>query len=272
MSSHSSSLSFIHPDAIIGSEVDILPFCYVDKGVVIGDRCHIGPNATILSGTTLGKNCRIFPGAVVGAIPQDLKYSGEDTSLIVCDNTTIREFVTLNKGTRETGLTYIGENCLIMAYSHVAHDCHLGNRVILSNAVQLAGHVHIEDDAILGGNVLVQQFCKIGRLSFIGGAGLVRNNVPPFVRVAREPLSYIGVNKVGMARKGFQPAEMDEIKELYDLLFVRNRSLRKGLDAIKDSLPASLLKNEVISFVANSNSMISGLRAHSISRENENNS
>jgi UDP-N-acetylglucosamine acyltransferase len=265
-----SALSFIHPDANIGIGVDILPFCYIDKDVAIGNNCKIGPNVTILSGTKLGNNCEVFPGAVLGAVPQDLKYAGEISSLIIGDNTIIREFVTLNKGTKETGTTIVGDNCLLMAYTHVAHDCILGNHVILSNGVQLAGHVQIDDYAILGGNVLVQQFCKIGRFSFIGGAGLVRNNVPPFVRVAREPLSYIGVNKIGLARKGFQPAEIEEIKEIYTLLFVNNKGIKNGISLIQATFKSSVFKDEIISFVSNSKSLIAGFRSHSIHIENEN--
>jgi len=266
-----SSLSFIHPDANIGIGVEILPFCYIDKDVVIGDHCKIGPNVTILSGTILGNHCEVFPGAVLGAIPQDLKFEGESTNLDIGNNTKIREFVTVNKGTKETGTTIIGNNCLLMAYSHVAHDCVLGNYVILSNGVQLAGHVHIDDSAILGGNVLVQQFCKIGRYSFIGGAGLVRNNVPPFVRVAREPLSYIGVNKIGLARNGFHQSEIENIKKIYNLLFIQNKSLEKGIHKIKETMESSLFKDEIISFVSNSKSLIAGFRSHSIPIENENN-
>lgn len=270
--SNQSSLSFIHPDANIGIGVEILPFCYIDKDVIIGDNCKIGPNVTIFPGTKLGNHCEVFPGAVLGAIPQDLKYEGETTNLVIGDKTIIREFVTLNKGTKETGTTVVGNNCLLMAYSHVAHDCVLGNYVILSNGVQLAGHVHIDDFAILGGNVLVQQFCKIGRFTFIGGAGLVRKNVPPFVRVAREPLSYIGVNKIGLARNGFHQSDINNIKEIYDLLFIQNKSLKKGILMIKESIKASVFKDEIISFVTDSKSLIAGFRSYSILIENENNS
>ena len=270
--SNQSTLSFIHPDANIGIGVDILPFCYIDKEVIIGDYCKIGPNATILSGTKLGNNCKVFPGAVLGAVPQDLKFAGEITSLLIGDNTIIREFATLNKGTKETGTTIVGDNCLLMAYTHVAHDCIIGNHVILSNGVQLAGHVEIDDYAILGGNVLVQQFCKIGRFSFIGGAGLVRNNIPPFVRVAREPLSYIGVNKIGLARNGFKQTEIDEIKEIYNILFVQNKGIKIGISLVQESLESSVFKDEIISFVSNSKSLIAGWRSNSIQIENENNS
>jgi UDP-N-acetylglucosamine acyltransferase len=266
-----SSLSFIHPKATLGSNVEVLPFCYIDEDVVVGDNCKIGPNATLLAGTRLGMNNVIFPGAVLGAVPQDLKFSGEYSTLIIGNNNVIREGVTLNRGTKETGTTIVGDHCLLMAYVHVAHDCILGNHVVLSNGVQLAGHVQIDDYAVLGGHVLVQQFCRIGRFSFIAGAGLVRKNVPPFVRVAREPLSYMGVNKIGLSRKGFQQTEINEIKDIYNLLFVFNTGINKGLSTIRDTIFKSAYKDEIIDFVNQSKSLIAGINSYSTQRENENN-
>jgi UDP-N-acetylglucosamine acyltransferase len=267
-----SSLSFIHPDAKIGIGTIVLPFSYVDKDVVIGDYCKIGPNATLLSGTRLGSFCDVFPGAVLGAVPQDLKFKGEYSTLVIGDRTVIREGATLNRGTQETGTTTVGNNCLIMAYVHIAHDCIIGDNVILSNGVQLAGHVHINDHAVLGGNVLVQQFCKIGRFSFVAGAGLVRNNVPPFVRVAREPLSYIGVNHIGLERKGFQLAEIEEIKGIYNVIFVQNNSFNVGISLIRDSFNSSIFKDEIISFFSHSKSMISRFKSDPVPQIHETNS
>ncbi|MCE2770558.1 MAG: acyl-[acyl-carrier-protein]--UDP-N-acetylglucosamine O-acyltransferase, partial [Saprospiraceae bacterium] len=167
------------------------------------------------------------------------------------------------------GTTSVGSHCLIMAYVHVAHDCIIGDHVILSNGVQLAGHVHINDHAILGGNVLVQQFCKIGRFSFVAGAGLVRNNVPPFVRVAREPLSYIGINHIGLERKGFQLSEIEEIKGIYNVIFVRNSSFSVGISLVKDSVQPSVFKDEIISFFSQSKSMIAGFKSDQVSLTHE---
>lgn len=266
-----SSLSFIHPNATLGTGVQVLPFCYIDEDVVVGDNCKIGPNATLLAGTRLGMDCVVFPGAVLGAVPQDLKFSGEYSTLVIGNNTIIRECVTLNRGTRETGSTIVGENCLLMAYVHVAHDCLLGNNLVLSNGVQLAGHVQIDDHAVLGGHVLVQQFCRIGRFSFVAGAGLVRNNVPPFIRVAREPLSYIGVNKIGLSRKGFQPAEIAEIKDIYNLLFVFNKGINSGIAQIQDTIFTTSYKEEIIDFVNQSKSLIAGFNSDITQMENENN-
>ena len=189
--------------------------------------------------------------------------------MVIGDKTVIREGATLNRGTQETGTTSVGSHCLIMAYVHVAHDCIIGDNVILSNGVQLAGHVHINDHAILGGNVLVQQFCKIGRFSFVAGAGLVRNNVPPFVRVAREPLSYIGINHIGLERKGFQLSEIEEIKGIYNVIFVRNSSFSVGISLIKDSVQPSVFKDEIISFFSQSKSMIAGFKSDQVSITHE---
>lgn len=267
-----SSLSFIHPDAKIGADCVILPFSYIDKDVVVGDYCKIGPNATILSGTRLGSFCEVFPGAVLGAVPQDLKFKGEYSTLVIGDKTIIREGATLNRGTRETGTTIVGSHCLVMAYVHVAHDCIIGDNVILSNGVQLAGHVHIYDHAVLGGNVLVQQFCNIGRFSFVAGAGLVRNDVPPFVRVAREPLSFLGINKIGLERKGFQLSDIEEIKSIYNVIFVQNNSFSVGLSLIKNSFKSSVFKDEIISFFSQSKSMIAGFKSDPVTQNYEANS
>src|SRR5690554_270385 len=186
--------AFIHPNAKIGKGVQIDPFAYIAEDVVIGDGCWIGPNATIMDGARIGKNCKIFPGAVISAIPQDLKYKGEKTTAEIGDNTTIRECVTINRGTADRNKTVVGSNCLLMAYVHIAHDVIVGNHVILANTVNIAGHVTIEDYVTLEGVVAVQQFVRIGMHSFIAGGSLVRKNVPPYVKAAREPLSFVGVN------------------------------------------------------------------------------
>ena len=198
-------LAYVHPQAEIADSVVIEPFAFISKNVVIGEGSWIGPNVNIMPGTRIGKNCKVFPGAVIGAIPQDLKYRGENTAAVIGDGTTIRECVTVNRGTSYAQKTVIGSNCLLMAYSHVAHDCQIGNNVILANSVNLAGHVEIEDWAILEGMVAVQQFIRIGAHAFIAGGSLVRKDVPPFVKAAREPLAYAGVNSIGLRRRGFSP-------------------------------------------------------------------
>lgn len=242
----------IHPDARIGKDVVIEPFSTVYADVEIGEGTWVGPNVTIMNGARIGKNCRIFPGAVISAIPQDLKYAGEETHAIVGDNTTIRECVTINKGTSDLWKTEVGSNCLLMAYVHVAHDCVVGNNVILANCVNLAGHIRIEDHAILEGMVAVQQFLRIGRHAFIGGGSLVRKNVPPYVRAAREPLSYVGVNSVGLKRRGFSDDSVKRIEDIYRHIYVLNKLTSKGLNSVQTALEDSEEKNEILTFFAES--------------------
>ncbi|MBK8443770.1 MAG: acyl-ACP--UDP-N-acetylglucosamine O-acyltransferase [Sphingobacteriales bacterium] len=246
------NMSFIHPEAIIGKDVNILPFTYIDKDVIIGDSCTIGPHATIMSGTRLGSNCKIFPGAVIGAIPQDLKFYGEYTQVIIGDNTTIREYVTINRGTEQNQKTSIGNDCLIMAYCHIAHDCEIGNHCVLANCVNLAGHVRVEDWAILEGLVAVHQFIRIGAHSFVAGGSLVRKNVPPFVKAAREPLSFAGVNVIGLQRRGFSNEAISQIESIYDYLFVKGFNTSHALEHINAQLPDSAEKKLVVDFVRNS--------------------
>jgi len=198
-----SPLAHIHPDAKIGPGTVVEPFAYITADVVIGNNCWIGPHAVIMDGARIGNDCRVFPGAVISAIPQDLKFEGEQTTTEIGNNTTIRECVTINRGTKDRFKTSVGANCLLMAYVHIAHDCAVGNNVILANSVNVAGHVEIEDWAILEGYVGVSQFVKIGAHSFVAGQSGVRKNVPPFVKAAREPLAYVGVNSVGLRRRGF---------------------------------------------------------------------
>ena len=189
-------LSYIHPGAKIAKNVVIEPFTSIDKNVVIGEGSWIGSNVTIMSGARIGKNVSIFPGSVISAVPQDLKFKGEETTAEIGDNTTLRECVTINRGTSDRNKTKIGKNCLIMAYSHVAHDCFIGDNCIFSNNSTLAGHVTVGSHVILAGMVAVHQFCSIGNHAFVAGGSLVRKDVPPFVKAAREPLSYVGINSV----------------------------------------------------------------------------
>lgn len=250
----------IHPDANIGEDVSIGPFTSIAADVVIGDGCEIGPNATIMDGARLGKGCRVFPGAVISAIPQDLKYRGEATLVEIGDNTTIRECVTVNKGTTDRMVTKVGSNCLLMAYVHVAHDTIIGDHCIIANSVNLAGHITIEDHVIIEGNAAVQQFLRIGKHSFIAGATLVRKSVPPYVKAAREPISYIGVNRVGLERRGFEKSTIDTIEEVYRLIFVHGRNVSQGMTQAKEQVAAGAERDEIIEFISKAdNGVIRGL-------------
>ncbi len=246
-------LAYIHPQAKIADNVVIEPFVTIHKDVVIEEGTWIGSNAVIMDGARIGKNCRIFPGAVISAIPQDLKFKGEATTAEIGDNTTIRECVTINRGTIDKYKTVIGKNCLIMAYVHAGHDCIIGNNVIIGNATQLAGHVLIDDYAIFGGSCAVQQFAKVGSHSYIGGGSLVRKDVPPFVKAAREPLSYAGINSVGLRRRGYSPEKINEIQEIYRILFVKNNNVAKALDVIEAEFTPTEERDEIINFIRTSN-------------------
>ncbi|GAB5539061.1 MAG: acyl-ACP--UDP-N-acetylglucosamine O-acyltransferase [Salibacteraceae bacterium] len=239
----------IHPKAKIGQNVVIEPFSTIYGDVEIGDGTWIGPNVTIFDGARVGSNCKIFPGAVVSAVPQDLKYAGEITTAEIGNNTVIRECVTINKGTADRMTTKVGNNCLLMAYVHVAHDCFVGNNVILANCVNLAGHITIEDHAILEGMVAVQQFLTLGAHSFIAGGSLVRKNVPPFVRAAREPLSYVGVNSIGLKRRGFDEALIRQIEDIYRLLYVHNENTAKAIEMISSDIDASAIRDQILNFI-----------------------
>jgi len=245
-------LSYISPDAKIGENVIIDPFVTIEGNVEIGSNTWIGSNVVIMSGTRIGKNCKIFPGAVIGAIPQDLKYAGEETYVYIGDNTIIREFVTINKGTKASYKTTVGSNCLIMAYVHIAHDCQIGNYCILANATTLAGHVIIEDYATLGGLVAVQQFTKIGAHSYIAGGSLVRKDVPPYIKVAREPLTYMGVNSIGLRRRNFTNEQIQQIQEIYRYIFLKKMNISQALEYIEREFPASKERDDIILFIRNS--------------------
>jgi UDP-N-acetylglucosamine acyltransferase len=245
-------LAYIHPEAKIAQNVVVEPFTTIDKDVVIGEGTWIGPNVTIMSGARIGKNCKIFPGAVISAIPQDMKFAGEKTTAHIGDNTVVRECVTINRGTVDRMRTVVGANCLLQAYVHVAHDCLIGQNCILSNSVQLAGHVVINDFVIIGGMSAVHQFAHIGAHAFIGGGSLVRKDVPPFVKTAREPLTYAGVNSVGLRRRGFPDQKISEIQQLYRLLFLSGFNNNDALDKIELELLPSPERDEVVNFVRNS--------------------
>lgn len=247
-----STLAHIDPKAKIGNNVTIDPFTMIGENVTIGDNTWIGPNVTIFSGATIGKNCKIFPGAVIAGIPQDLKFQGEDSTVMIGDNTTIRECVTISRGTVEKQTTVIGSHCLLMAYVHVAHDCVIGSHVIIANSVQIAGHVSIDDWAIVGGSSAVHQFVKIGMHAMVSGGSLVRKDVPPFTKAAREPLSYAGVNSLGLRRRGFSSESISHIQEVYRYLFLNSMNNSRALEEIEVNLPATKERDEILNFIRSS--------------------
>ncbi|SRR6186713_275896 len=246
-----SPLASIHPNAQLGNNVTVEPFAVIHDNVAIGEGSHIMSHAVLMPYSRVGKECRIFPCAVIGAIPQDLKFVGEETTAEIGDYTTIREYVTINRGTKDKFKTVIGTNCLLMAYVHIAHDCIVGNNVILANGVQLAGHVEVGDYAIIGGLAAANQFTRIGAHTYIGGQSAIRKDVPPFVKAAREPTSYMGLNIVGLQRRKFLPEQIQVISEIYHILFIQNHSTSKAVELI-NKLPDSALKKEILSFIEHS--------------------
>ena len=245
----SNAFSNISPKAKIGKEVKIESFVTISDDVEIGDGCWIGSNVTIMDGARIGNNCRIFPGAVISAIPQDLKFDDEKSIVSIGDNTTVREFATINRATNFSGVTSIGENCLTMAYVHVAHDCHIANNVILVNSVQLGGHVEIAEHAIIGGISAIHQFVKIGSYAMISGGSLVRKDVPPYIKVAKEPLSFIGINSIGLSRKGFSEEKILEIQNIYRSIFQSNLNYTQALEKVKKEFPQNDETNNIIKFI-----------------------
>ncbi|MDX9880866.1 MAG: acyl-ACP--UDP-N-acetylglucosamine O-acyltransferase [Prolixibacteraceae bacterium] len=245
-------LAYVHPESKIADNVVIEPFVSIDKDVIIGEGTRIGSGVTILPGTRIGRNCNIFPGAVIGAIPQDLKFRGEYSTAEIGDNTTIREFVTINRGTAAKGKTTVGSNCLLMAYVHVAHDCSVGDNVILVNGTQLAGEVIIDNWAILGGMTAVHQFCRIGPHVMIGGGAKVRKDVPPFIKADREPLSYVGINSIGLRRREFTNDKIREIQDIYRYIYQKGLNTSQAVEIIEAEMPASPERDEILLFVKDS--------------------
>lgn len=252
MSSNISPLAFVHPEAKIGENVTIEPFAYIDRNVEVGDGTVVMAKADLRAGARIGKNCQIFPGAVVGGLPQDLKFKGEESLAIVGDNTTIRECVTINRGTASKGKTVVGSNCLIMAYSHVAHDCKVGNFVIIGNASQLAGEVTVLDHAILSGSVLVHQFTTIGQHVMIQGGTRLGKDIPPYIIAGREPVSYSGINLVGLKRRGFTNEKINEIQEVYRLLYNSGLNVTDALVKIEEEFDKTIELELIVDFIKNS--------------------
>jgi UDP-N-acetylglucosamine acyltransferase len=245
-------LAYVHPDAKVADNVVIEPFVSIDRDVIIGEGTRIGSSVTILSGTRIGKNCNIFPGAVIGAIPQDLKFRGEYTTVEIGDNNTIREYVTVNRGTASKGKTVVGNNNLIMAYVHIAHDCKVGNSIILGNNTQLAGEVIIDDWAIVSGMTGIHQFCHIGSHVMVAGGSLVRKDVPPFIKAGREPLAYVGINSIGMRRRTYTNEKIREIQDIYRYIYQKGLNTAQAVEIIEAEMPASQERDEILLFVKDS--------------------
>jgi UDP-N-acetylglucosamine acyltransferase len=247
-----SPLASIHPNAKLGNNVTIDPFAVIYDNVTIGDNSHIMSHVVLFPFTIIGKNCRIFPNATLGGIPQDLKFIGEETTVEIGDNTTIRECVTINRGTKDKWKTSIGSNCLLMAYAHVAHDCIVGDHVILANAVQLAGHVEVGEYAIIGGLAGAHQFTRIGAHTYVAGHTVIRKDVPPFVKAAREPMCYMGLNIVGLQRRNFEKEKIDIISKIYHMLFVGNHSTSTAIQMIEDTVEDHEVKDYIMKFIQDS--------------------
>ena len=245
-------LSYVHPNAKIADNVVIDPFVTIGKNVEIGKGSWIGSNVAIMEGARIGEDCRVFPGAVISAIPQDLKFEGEKSVAIIGNNTTVRECATINRGTSVTGKTEVGDNCLIMAYAHIAHDCKIGDNCIIVNSVALGGHVTIGDYAIIGGLSAIHQFVSVGKHAMVSGGSLVRKDVPPYIKAAREPLSFVGINSIGLRRRGFSDAKIKEIQDIFRILYQNNNNNTQALLKIETEIDASPERDEIISFIQNS--------------------
>ena len=251
---------FIHKDSIIGKNSKIDPFSYIGEDVSIGDNCWIGNNVTLYPGSRLGNNVKIFPGAVISSEPQDLKFEGEKTSVEIGDNTTIREFVTISRGTNDRLKTSIGKNCLIMAYSHIAHDCIIQDNCVIVNNVQIGGHVIVDNFAIIGGGTLIHQFSKIGTHAMVAGGSLVRKDIPPFCKAGKEPLSFKGVNSIGLKRRNFSSESINQIQNIYRIIYLEGRNTSQAINKIENDIKDSNEKKIVLDFIKNSDrGIIKGL-------------
>lgn len=246
------NLTSIHPNAKIASSATIESFTTIHDNVEIGEHTWIGSNATIMEGARIGAHCKIFPGAVISAIPQDLKFKGEDSLTLIGDHTVVRECVTINRGTAASGKTEIGAHCLIMAYSHIAHDCIIGKHCIFSNNTTLAGHINIGNYVVFSGLTAIQQFCKIGDFAYIAGGALVRKDIPPFAKVARDPLIFIGINAVGMERNGIAASRIKLVEEIYRILFKSKLNLSQATEAVKKEIAPSNDRNLILEFIEKS--------------------
>lgn len=246
-----SPMATVSPSAVIGDGVEIGPYAFIDDDVVVGDGCQILPHAVIFKYVRMGRNCTVFPGAVVGAIPQDLKYSGEVSYVEIGDNVTIRECATINRGTQASGkgVTKIDSDTLIMSYVHVAHDCHVGSHCIMTSHSAIAGETDIEDYAILGGGAMCHQFSRIGTHAMVGGASKVNKDIPPYVLCGRDPICYCGVNIVGLRRRGFASDDIRLIKDIYDTIYFQGYNITDGCSKVEAGFPQSEYRDIILNFI-----------------------
>ena len=244
-------LAVVSPEAKLGENVQVGPFAFIDKDVEIGDGCNIMNGATVLRNVKMGKDCTVFPGAVVGAIPQDLKFDGEESYVEIGDRVNIRECATINRGTAASGkyLTKVGSDVLIMSYAHVAHDCTVGNHCIIVSYSGLAGETDLDDWVTIGGKSMAHQFTKVGKHAFIAANSKLVKDVPPYVLVGRDPVVFEGVNRVGLLRRGFSEEEVNLIKDIYDTLYYKGMNISQALDYIEANYPVSEIRDTIVSFI-----------------------
>ncbi len=243
------STAIISPEAEIGADVEVGPYAIVGDNCVVGDGCVIAPRATLERNVTLAPNVKVGIGTILGGLPQDLKFAGEETTVEIGEGTVIREYTTINRGTAQSFKTTVGKNCLLMSYVHLAHDCHIGNNVILSNVAQLAGHVTVEDRAIVSGLCAVHQFVRIGRHSFIGGCSRVSKDIPPFLKAVGNPVKLYGLNTVGLQRSGMDETTIRELKRAYRLLFRSDLNVTQALERVQTEIEALPEVRELLRFV-----------------------
>ncbi len=244
--------AIVDPDARIGQGVVVGPWSMIGPGVTVGDGTVIASHVLIEKDTTLGVDCHLYQGAVLGTDPQDLKYRGEETVLTVGDRTVIREYATLNRGTADLRQTVVGDDCLLMAYSHIAHDCQIGNSVVIANAVNMAGHVFIEDWAIIGGLTAIHQFVRVGAHAFVGGASRTSQDVPPYTRAAGSPMKLYGLNSIGLDRRGFSKEVRQSLKNAYRAIFQGSLPLSQGLEQAEAEAEDFPEVRHFLSFIRNS--------------------
>ncbi len=247
-------LACVSPEAVLGDNIEVGPFAFIDANVQIGDGCHIMNNATVLNHVKMGKNCTVFPGAVIGAIPQDLKFEGEESWVEIGDRVNIRECATINRGTKASGkgVTRIGDDTLLMSYSHIAHDCQIGKRCIIVSYVGLAGETDIDDWATLGGKTGSHQFSRIGTHAFVGAGTKINKDVPPYVLAGRDPIVFEGVNRIGLQRRGFSEEQVNEIKDIYDTIYFNGMNVSQAMEFIEANFPRTEIRDTILNFIRNS--------------------
>ncbi len=252
------STAIISPEAKLGDNLSVGPYAVIEGDVEIGNECVIGPHAVIYSGARIGNRVKISQGASIANLPQDLKFSGEPTLFIIGDDTVVREFATLHRGTKETGKSQIGKNCLLMAYSHVPHDCEVGDNCIIANAVQIGGHSHIEDWVIIGGLAGLHQFSRVGEHSMIAGAAKITQDVPPYILAVNNPAEFGGLNIVGLRRRGFKPEDIQILKDVYGLIYNKSFNVSQAAKIIEEKFGNNIYAQKVLNFISRSKRGIVG--------------